>query len=120
MANLQYENTDRGLTENRLFTPSAAEDEQANTTAYTRDKGFSTWDDFYRWSSEQPEEYWTDMAGQLHWFEPPHTVFQWTTRPFFNWFAGGKTNICYNALDRHQGTPTWARVAFYWEGEDGA
>ena len=120
MANLQYENTDRVLSENRLFSPSAAEVEQANITAYMRGKGFSTWDDFYRWSIEHPEEYWADIAGQLHWFEPPQTVFQWTTRPFFNWFVGGKTNICYNALDRHQGTPTWEKVAFYWEGEEGA
>jgi acetyl-CoA synthetase len=120
MANLHYENTDRVLTESRLFTPPAEVVEQANITAYMRGKGFSTWEDFYRWSIERPEEYWADIAAQLHWFRPWDTVFEWTERPFFRWFAGGATNICYNALDRHRGTPTWEKVAYHWEGEDGA
>jgi acetyl-CoA synthetase len=119
MANLQYEHTDRVLTESRLFTPAPEIVEQANITHYLRSKGFSNWEDFYRWSIENPEAYWADMASELHWFEPWTTVFQWTTKPFFNWFAGAKTNICYNALDRHQGTPVWEKVAYYWEGEDG-
>jgi acetyl-CoA synthetase len=60
------------------------------------------------------------MAKELHWFEPWQTTFQWTTKPFFQWFAGGKFNIVYNCLDRHKDTPTWKKVAFYWEGDDGS
>ncbi|MCC6628071.1 MAG: acetate--CoA ligase [Chloroflexi bacterium] len=120
MANLQYENTDRVLSESRLFTPSAAEVEAANITAYMRDKGFTSWDDFYAWSIANPEAYWADIAAQLHWFKPWTSVFEWTEKPFFQWFAGGTTNICYNSLDRHRGTPVWNKVAFHWEGEEGA
>jgi acetyl-CoA synthetase len=120
MANLQWENTDRVLNEQRLFEPDPALVESANITRYLRDKGFTSWEEFYRWSIANPEVYWADIASQLHWFEPPSTVFQWTERPFFQWFAGGKTNICYNALDRHRGTPVWEKVAYYWEGEEGA
>ena len=39
-------------------------------------------------------------------------------RPAFQWFIGGKTNIVYNALDRHKNTPTWNKVAFHWESDD--
>ena len=120
MASLQWENTDRVLTEQRLFEPDPAMIEQANITAYMREKDFASWDELYRWSIEQPESYWADLASQLHWFQPWSSVFQWTTQPFFNWFVGGKTNICYNALDRHQGTPVWNKVAYHWEGEDGS
>jgi acetyl-CoA synthetase len=120
MGGLQYENTDRVLSEHRLFQPSPAEVEAANITAYMQAKGFSTWEDFYRWSIEHPEDYWADIASELHWFTPWSSVFAWTTKPFFTWFAGATTNICYNALDRHRGTPVWEKVAFYWEGEEGA
>lgn len=34
------------------------------------------------------------------------------------WFKGGKTNICYNALDRHVAAGHGDRIAFYWEGND--
>jgi acetyl-CoA synthetase len=40
--------------------------------------------------------------------------------PYAKWFVGAETNIVYNALDRHMTTPTRNKVAFYWEGEDGA
>jgi acetyl-CoA synthetase len=106
MANLQYENTDRVLNEKRLFEPAPEQVEQANITQYMRSKGFTSWDELYRWSIEQPDEYWADMASELHWFTPWSTVFEWTTQPFFRWFVGAKTNICYNALDRHRGTAT--------------
>ena len=118
--NLQWQDTDRVLNEQRLFEPDPALVEQANITQYLREKGFSSWDEIYAWSLEHPETYWADVASQLDWFEPWQQVFQWTTQPFFQWFVGGKTNICHNSLDRHKDTPTWTKVAFHWEGEDGA
>ncbi|NIQ26854.1 MAG: AMP-binding protein, partial [Gammaproteobacteria bacterium] len=39
---------------------------------------------------------------------------------FFKWFIGAKTNVCLNALDRHQNTPTRNKIALIWEGEDGS
>ena len=35
-------------------------------------------------------------------------------RVYAEWFQGGKTNVCYNALDRHAQGPAKDKVAFYW------
>ncbi len=115
---LQWETTDRVLTEERLFEPPADVVEDANITAYMREKGFSSYDELHAWSVENIEEFWADMAADVDWFAEPETTLEWNS-PDAKWFVGGKTNICYNALDRHMSTPTRNRVAFYWEGEDG-
>jgi acetyl-CoA synthetase len=39
--------------------------------------------------------------------------------PFGRWYPGWKSNITYNALDRHVKTPKKNKVAYYWEGENG-
>jgi len=39
-------------------------------------------------------------AEQLPWFRKWDRVLEWT-RPTFNWFVGGQTNLAYNALDYH-------------------
>ncbi|HMA37908.1 MAG TPA: AMP-binding protein, partial [Chloroflexia bacterium] len=113
-----FEQTDRVMHEERMFTPPAAVVENATITAYIRAKGFQSYEELYAWSIAHPEDYWAEQARELHWFQPWDTVFQWTEKPFFTWFAGGKFNICYNCLDRHQGTPVWDSIAYYWEGED--
>jgi acetyl-CoA synthetase len=118
-SNLNFENTDAVLTEERLFVPPGDLVDEANITAYMKSKGFEDYEEFYRWSLAHRFEFWDDFARELHWFAPWHTTFTWTTRPFFQWFVGGKLNIAYNCLDRHMQTTTRARVAFFWEGDDG-
>ncbi|MBX5458194.1 MAG: acetate--CoA ligase [Thermogemmatispora sp.] len=120
MSNLGFENTDTILMEERLFPPSPEVVERANIMAYMKSKGFENYEDFYRWSLEHREEFWNDMARELHWFQPWHTTFQWTEKPFFQWFVGGKFNIVYNCLDRHMQTSTRQKVAYYWEADDGS
>jgi acetyl-CoA synthetase len=36
------------------------------------------------------------------------------------WFKGGRTNVCYNALDRHVAAGRGDTVALLWEGNDEA
>ncbi len=115
-----FEQTDRVLHEERMFVPSQEVVDNANMTAYIQAKGFQSYEELYAWSIANPEEYWAEQARELHWFKPWDTTFQWTEKPFFNWFAGGKFNICYNCLDRHKGTPVWDHIAYYWEGENPA
>ncbi len=118
--NLGFEHTDSILIEERVFVPSPEIVDSANITAYMESKGFDNYEDFYRWSLAHRNEFWEDMAKELHWFEPWQTTFTWTDKPFFNWFAGGKFNIVYNCLDRYTQTPTRSKVAYYWEGDGGA
>src|SRR6266478_9090527 len=119
-SNLSFEHTDTFLIEDRLFPPPPEIVRNANITAYMKSKGFEDYEEFYQWSLANRFEFWDDLAKELHWFEPWQTTFEWTSKPFFSWFTGGKFNIVYNCLDRHVQTPTRSKVAYYWEGDDGA
>jgi propionyl-CoA synthetase len=55
----------------------------------------------WRAAREDPEAFWAEAARGLHWFRPWERVLDDRRRPFTRWFAGGSTNACYNALDRH-------------------
>ncbi len=72
----------------------------------------------YRRSVEDPEGYWGGIAGELEWFEPWEKVLEWDP-PHAQWFVGGKTNLSYNALDRHLATWRRNKAAIVWEGEPG-
>ncbi|MEP6483720.1 MAG: propionate--CoA ligase [Rudaea sp.] len=59
------------------------------------------YEDEYRRSIEQPEEFWGEQAKAIYWHKPPQKILEYTNPPFRNWFCGGETNLCYNAIDRH-------------------
>jgi propionyl-CoA synthetase len=59
------------------------------------------YEDEYRRSIDQPEAFWAEQARAIHWHKPPQTILEYTNPPFRKWFAGGETNLCYNAVDRH-------------------
>lgn len=59
------------------------------------------YDDFHRRSIEQPEAFWAEQARLIDWHTPPAQVCDWSRPPFARWFAGGRTNLCHNAVDRH-------------------
>src|SRR2546426_2367046 len=119
-ADLNFENTDSILIEERVFPPSSDAVSNANITTYMKSKGFDNYEAFYQWSLANRFEYWDDLAKELHWFEPWQSTFEWTDKPFFKWFLGGKCNIVYNCLDRYIHTPIRSKVAYYWEGDDGS
>ena len=54
----------------------------------------------YRESVEQPDEFWSRIAGELHWFRKWDKVLEWNC-PWAKWFVGGEINLSYNCLDRH-------------------
>lgn len=70
----------------------------------------------YARSIADPEGFWGDVAGELHWFAPWSKVLEDRT-PDVRWFVGGKTNLCYNAVDRHVEAGKGDRAAIVWEGE---
>ena len=72
----------------------------------------------YQRSIQDPEEFWADVASELHWFQPWSQVFQWDY-PTFRWFVEGKCNIKVNCLDRHASFWRKNKEAFIWLGEDG-
>jgi len=61
----------------------------------------SNYAEIYRRSLADPEGFWAEAAGALHWHKHWDKVLDETTRPTPRWFKGGLINTCYNALDRH-------------------
>ncbi len=60
-----------------------------------------TYKEFHQYSIEKPNEFWTEQAQLIDWKEPFTQVCDYSKPPFVKWFVGGKTNLCYNAIDRH-------------------
>ena len=60
-----------------------------------------SYQDEYRASVEDPEGFWRRQADKLAWFEPPKTILSQDEQGFYRWFAGGKLNTAYLALDYH-------------------
>jgi len=61
----------------------------------------ATYKEFHQYSIEKPDEFWTEQAQLVDWKEPFTQVCDYSRPPFAKWFVGGKTNLCYNAVDRH-------------------
>ena len=69
--------------------------------------------------SEANIEFWANQARQLHWHEPFTKTLDWNDAPFAKWFADGKINASFNALDRHVLAGHGDRIALLFEGEPG-
>ena len=61
----------------------------------------ATYKEFHQYSIEKPDEFWTEQAQLIDWNEAFTQVCDYSRPPFAKWFVGGKTNLCYNAVDRH-------------------
>src|SRR5436309_2833633 len=57
-------------------------------------------DEMYRGSLDDVEEFWPEAAAAIAWVEPWERVLDSSRPPFYRWFAGGRLNSCHNALDR--------------------
>src|SRR5579875_1105292 len=103
---------DSTLRENRVFPPSAEFSSQAHI------KSLEQYEAMYRQSIEDPEKFWAEAAKELHWFKTWDKVLEWNL-PSAKWFAGGKTNLSYNCVDRHALGARAGKTALIWEGEPG-
>jgi propionyl-CoA synthetase len=59
------------------------------------------YEEFHRRSIEEPEAFWAEQARAIDWHRPPASILDYSNPPFRSWFAGGETNLCHNAIDRH-------------------
>jgi propionyl-CoA synthetase len=57
--------------------------------------------EFYRRSIEDRDGFWREQASLIDWHRPFDDVCDYTNPPFAQWFTGGLTNLCHNAVDRH-------------------
>jgi len=63
--------------------------------------GASNYTAAYQRSLNDPEGFWAEAAAALHWDKRWDKVLDASAAPMYRWFAGGRLNTCYNALDRH-------------------
>ncbi len=97
------------LHETRAFPPSPEFAAQANAQA-----------DMYQAASADRLEFWADQARKhVTWKVPFTTTLDWSEAPVAKWFADGKLNAAYNAVDRHVAAGNGDRVALHFEGEPG-
>ncbi|USN99961.1 MAG: acetate--CoA ligase [Phycisphaeraceae bacterium] len=70
----------------------------------------------YERSLADPDGFFEEVTADLHWFRPWERAVEFKA-PDAKWFLGGKTNLCYNCLDRHVENDRGNEVALVWEGE---
>ncbi|KAG0459676.1 hypothetical protein HPP92_022804 [Vanilla planifolia] len=80
--------------------------------------------EMYKRSVVDPAGFWSEFASEFYWKK------KWVREVFsenldvrkgnvkIEWFKGGKTNICHNALDRNVEAGSGDKVALYWEGNE--
>ena len=65
-----------------------------------------------------PEAFWARAAAEVPWFRRWDRVFE-ADYPTFRWFAGGETNLAYNAVDHQVATGRGEHVALRYLNERG-
>ena len=55
----------------------------------------------YKASIDNPEEFWADKATDLPWYVTPNNILTYDDKGIARWFADGEMNTCYMALDYH-------------------
>ncbi|NKB77750.1 MAG: AMP-binding protein [Gammaproteobacteria bacterium] len=61
----------------------------------------NSFEEVYKEACENPESYWAEIAEQVHWYEKWDKVIDDSDAPFYRWFTGAQTNVCFNAIDLH-------------------
>jgi len=83
-------------------------------------KSMDQYREMYQRSVDDPEGFWSDIAKEFHWESPPTGKFleyNFDVRNgpiFIKWMQGAKTNVCYNAVDRHVRNGLGDKIAFLW------
>jgi acetyl-CoA synthetase len=78
--------------------------------------------ELYERSASDPEGFWSEVAEGFHWYRKWDAVrsynYDMNAGPIdLRWFAGGRTNVCHNCLDRHLET-RGDKIAVIWEGNE--
>ncbi len=75
--------------------------------------------DFHSRSLNQRDAFWAEQAALIDWHQPHTQVCDFSRPPFAQWFVGGQTNLCYNAIDRHLVTRGDQKALIYISTETG-
>ena len=83
-----------------------------------KNTSFEAYQEAYKRSVDNPEEFWADIAGNFQWRKPWIKTLEWNfDEPSIKWFKGAKLNITENCLDRHL-EKLGDKPAIIWEPND--
>ncbi|KAJ7516243.1 hypothetical protein O6H91_22G049100 [Diphasiastrum complanatum] len=111
----------KSVANEELFYPS--DEFRASALISSREQ----YDNLYKRSVEDPDGFWADIASNFFWKTKwddsngkihSENVDIRKGRINIEWFKGGKTNICYNAVDRHVEAGRGDDIAILWEGNE--
>lgn len=81
-------------------------------------KSFEDYQKAWKASVESPEDFWSSIAENFHWYKKWDRVLDWNFKePSVKWFEGGKMNITHNCIDRHLADKAH-QPALIWEPND--
>jgi propionyl-CoA synthetase len=60
-----------------------------------------SFDAYHHRSLNDRDGFWAEQARLIDWHVQPQQICDASKPPFVRWFAGGQTNLCHNAVDRH-------------------
>ncbi|MFX0085650.1 MAG: acetate--CoA ligase [Candidatus Hodarchaeota archaeon] len=79
---------------------------------------YESYEEAHTLSRKDPKTFWSKEADKLFWYKKPEKILDDSNYPFFRWFVGGKTNLCYNAIDRHALGSKRGTAALIWESPE--
>ena len=76
-------------------------------------KGQPRWDiaEVYQAAKADPNAFWMEAAKGIDWDEAPSKALFDENAPLYEWYADGRLNGCWNAVDRHVQAGHGDRVA---------
>lgn len=57
--------------------------------------------EIYKESIYNPEQFWKEQANQLEWFKQPKTILSKDSHDYYQWFEDGELNLSYLCIDKH-------------------
>ena len=57
--------------------------------------------EFYKKSIDNPEDFWKTQSQNLDWFKQPNTILSKDKHDYYQWFADGQLNLSYLCIDKH-------------------
>lgn len=113
MSSVEGSSIESVLHETRTFEPPSASEVGAPKWLI---ESKADYDRLYKESIEDPSAFYRRELSELTWFEPYNQTVEFNA-PDAKWFVGGKTNLCYNCVDRLVEQGHGNDIAIVWEGE---
>jgi hypothetical protein len=94
------------MAENTAEKTRSAAEELFSPSQATLDKALVSekqYDEMYKRSLDNPEEFWAEMATRIDWFRAPEKIKDTSFEGdiHIRWYEDGILNACHNCIDRH-------------------